>query len=500
MSTLVHCCLPTNNLARALVVPALVFIATATNRNYLTDFWHHLARGRAMVEYGGIIPHEPFTYTIGGQSVRDPNWLTQLGFYALHQLGGLPLVVTVNSLLLAAALAGVVWLCQREWKSWTLSAGLGLVAAAGLWQLLIVRPQTVSLALFVILYAVLLAAQRNVRWLLAAPPLCALWVNSHGAFPIGLILLGCFALASVWDAWRAGHTADRGAQLRAWAYCGCGAACAAATLVNPYGWRIYQYVLITSGQATGRGIDEWRPASFDQLAGVMLYVSLAALAGALVVGWRRSTAREWMLLACFLPLALQAVRMVVWWWVLLPPIIARLLADRVGDRLRDQESDALGDWSALSFCGALLAGVALSLPWCERFSPLMARGTHRLETDLETLLAPVKHTDRPARVFTRFEWGEFLAWTMPYERSIFMDGRMENYPPQVWDEYFAITTASDGWQQILDRYQVDYLLLDRQFHTTLIERATHADRWTPRGDVGRAVLLERAGGVALAHE
>ena len=43
--------LPTPAWARAALVPALVFIALATDRNYLADFWHHLARGRAIVDF-----------------------------------------------------------------------------------------------------------------------------------------------------------------------------------------------------------------------------------------------------------------------------------------------------------------------------------------------------------------------------------------------------------------------------------------------------------------
>lgn len=503
MSSFLRRFLPNNHLARALVVPAVVFIATATNRNYLTDFWHHLARGRAMVEYGGILPYEPFTYTIGGQTVRDPNWLTQLGFYGLFQLGGLPLVIAVNSLLLAAALGGVAWLCHRSLRSWPLSAGLGLAAAAGLWQLLIVRPQTGSLLLFVALYATLLAAQRQVRWLLAPPLLCALWVNLHGAFPVALILLGCFSLAALYDAWR-GSGLGNGSTNRC-AIAGCWlaslAASVAATLLNPYGWRIYHYVLVTSGQATGRAIDEWLPPNVGQLSGVMFYASLAATAVMLAAGWRKTTARDWILLGCFLPLSLQAVRMLVWWWVVLPPLVCRLLADRVPAALQDQEADARPGLSALAFCGALALGVMLSLPWCERFSPLMVRDTHRLETDLDAVLTPVKERDEPTRVFTRFEWGEFLTWTLPHERSIFMDGRMENYPPQVWDEYFVVTSGEAGWQDILDRYRVDFLLLDRQFHSRLIQRASSAGGWTVCGDTGRAVLFQRASReTALAAE
>ena len=44
--------LPTQTWVRLAVVPALVFIALAIDRQYLLDFWHHLAHGRFIVEQG----------------------------------------------------------------------------------------------------------------------------------------------------------------------------------------------------------------------------------------------------------------------------------------------------------------------------------------------------------------------------------------------------------------------------------------------------------------
>src|SRR5205807_541644 len=71
----------------------------------------------------------------------------------------------------------------------------------GLWQLLIIRPQTLSLLLFVVLLNLLDGAGRR-RWLLAFPPLVmALWVNLHGGFPIGLVLLGAWALGELAGRW-----------------------------------------------------------------------------------------------------------------------------------------------------------------------------------------------------------------------------------------------------------------------------------------------------------
>ncbi len=39
-----HLPMPTGAWVRALIAPALIFIATGIDRSYQTDFWHHLAR------------------------------------------------------------------------------------------------------------------------------------------------------------------------------------------------------------------------------------------------------------------------------------------------------------------------------------------------------------------------------------------------------------------------------------------------------------------------
>src|SRR5256885_182592 len=72
---------------RALFAPALVFIACCIDRNYQTDLWHHLARGRVMVEERQLLDEDRFTYTVSGKQFQDVNWLSQLALYGIWQLG-----------------------------------------------------------------------------------------------------------------------------------------------------------------------------------------------------------------------------------------------------------------------------------------------------------------------------------------------------------------------------------------------------------------------------
>src|SRR5947208_3356777 len=89
--------LPTDAWVRALLAPALVFIACGIDRNYQTDLWHHLARGRVIATEGHLLDHDRFTYTIPGESFQDVSWLSQLAFYGLDRAGGLNLLQAVNA-------------------------------------------------------------------------------------------------------------------------------------------------------------------------------------------------------------------------------------------------------------------------------------------------------------------------------------------------------------------------------------------------------------------
>jgi hypothetical protein len=503
--------LPSPAWARALLAPALVFLATAIDRNYQTDFWHHLARGRAIAEQGALVDHDLFTYTVHGQPFQDTNWLTQLLYFWLYEHGGLGLVQLVNSLTLAAMMGVLVWLCRRRCRSVLVAAGLGIFAFFGLWQLLIIRPQTFSLLLFVLLYAVLelaagplpepdsaeAAPPRRRLWLLAlAPLLMALWVNLHGGFPIGLVLIGCFLVAAAGEAgWRCLRGAPGDG--RVWALALCLAASALATLANPYGPKVYDYVRLTSSAGAARRIDEWVPPGLDLLVGKVWVLSVLLLVLLFALPRRRPTAREVILVLCFLPLACGSVRMVAWWLLVSAPILAALLAGnlpRTALASPEPEPPSLASAGFLGLIALACLGGALSL--AGRDPPLVGavRQTHRDEYDLEEAARGLPPRD-DGRVFSRFEWGEYLGWELaPRGYTVFMDGRIEIFPDGVWDQYAAVTKGRADWEAILDGYHVDCLVLDSSYHTDLLPQVERSPDWEKTFQAGKAVVFVRRPG------
>jgi hypothetical protein len=496
--------LPTDAWVRLAIAPALAFIALTAHHQYLFDFWHHLARGREIVNRGQLLNHDIFTYTVAGQEFRDANWLSQVLYYLLYQAGGLDLVLVVNSLTVALTILLVVLFCWQRSESLGIASAVGTLVFLGSWQVLTLRPQTFSLLLFVLIYWALDRARRQPRWLMVPPVLIALWTNLHGAFPAGVLLVGCYLLATLWQAWRASRLRRDPAS---WQFGGCLAASVLATLVNPYGWGIYHYVGLTSNRAAARGIVEWLPPSLDLALGWAFGVSLLLLVGLSTLLWLRQRrypgAQDVLLLLCFGLLAGRSMRMVVWWLLVVAPVLTTLLASlrrapEPGPARRSQPGLA----PALVFAAILLA-VFFCLPGLAQYNPLL-RNAHpnssSTEANLDLVRQQLQAESSSGRIFTRFEWGEYLSWSASPQFSVFMDGRIEIYPDDVWQQYIDLTSGHDDWQQILDQYQVDFLVLDTQYHADngLLDRVEHSTQWRKVLPVHDEIVLYRRSAAQVA--
>jgi hypothetical protein len=502
---------------RLALAPVVVFIVTSLDRGYQTDFWQHLARGRLIAQTHQVVSTDRFTFTVADRPLRDNNWLTQLLYYGLYTCGGIGLVQALNSLALAAATAGVVALCWRASRSTGLAAAGGVLVFLGLWQTFLIRPQSLSLGLFVALFAVLESARGNERWLLLPPVMMALWANLHGGFAIGLLLTGAFTAAAGLEAagavvgWRRKSNDIDATSGTPWADLG-GAderrderrralrafavmlvvlvCCVMGTLLNPYGLDVYRYAADLSRLGLERGIEEWLPPGLDLWVSRVFFASLLMLTGLLTVSRQRLTAREVCLIAGFLPPALVAVRMAPWWLIVNAPTLVRLAAGLRSTSKQRAERPSLAAGAALA-CMAMAAVV--SLPWLDRFNPVMGRlrSAARAEAPVGELARHVISAGRPARVFSRMEAGNYLCWALGDSRSVFLEGHVELYPDGIWQEYLSVSSGGAGWAQVLDKYSVDTLLLDAAYHDALVRHVRQSSGWAEVARSGDALLFER---------
>ena len=499
--------LPTDAWVRWTLVPALVFMAMVSDHGYLADFWHHLARGRAMAQSGSLVDQDLFTFTVPGETFQDVNWLSQLIYFGLFQAGGLALVRVINAVILAATLALLVEVCRRRSGSlfWASLVAAGIFI--GVWNVLTIRPQTFSLFLFVLLLDLLERARTRPSLLFVPPFVLALWTNLHGAFPAGLILIGCHFLATLHEKyWRRipadaapGSPGPDCAPSPLGSFL-CLGASSLATLVNPYGWGIYFYVGATSQRATARRIDEWMPPTWDLWIGKVFFISLVVLALLTLLAWRKKrgefgkllSVSDGLRIACFLILACSSARMIAWWLLIIaPPLTAILARLKPQERSGEEATPTLA--AGLSF-GVLTLLAVLSLPGLQRFQPLLAlRQQPHVEEDLDAVHAELSAHLRKGRIFSRFEWGEYLSWSYSPDFAVFMDGRIEIFPDEVWQQYADVTRGQADWEKVLDEYHIDALLLDSDYHarTGLLSQVERSPHWHKQFSARNAQLYLR---------
>jgi hypothetical protein len=156
------------------------------------DIWWHLRAGQLIAETGRVPRVDLFTYTNAGRPWIDLYWLYQVGLALAFRAGGASALV----LLKAATGAGIVGLTTLGRRTgsvaWPFALAWlpGLVAMSGR---LSERPETVSLVMVTAFLVVLARAPRAPRLLWLLPLLEAVWVNCHGFFVMGPLLLVAYA-------------------------------------------------------------------------------------------------------------------------------------------------------------------------------------------------------------------------------------------------------------------------------------------------------------------
>jgi hypothetical protein len=74
------------------------------------------------------------------------------------------------------------------------------------------------------------------------------------------------------------------------------------------------------------------------------------------------------------------------------------------------------------------------------------------------ITARLRELARPSdRLFAPQPWGSWFEYALP-GTPVFVDSRIELFPPAVWDEYDAVVDGIDGWRDILARRKVTIIV------------------------------------------
>lgn len=421
------------------------------------DTGWHIRTGEWILQTRSVPVEDLFSFSWPGQPWFAWEWLADVLFALFHRWYGLTGVVALTALVLCfSAVLLTIWMLRRGAGLW-IAVALTLVVVNASSVHYLARPHIFSLLLFTVALWIVDEDQRRLTrrlWLLV--PLAALWANLHAGFVAWLATLG-FLLAV--------RAAERnwGALRR---YGLLAALSLAATLVNPYGWRLHQHILryLRSSWILDN-VQEFQSPSIRSESMVVFAVLLLAGVALASVALRRGARFESGLVLLWAMAALRSARHIPLFALAAAPVIAAACATWLGGSAARSSPGSVTRvfWES----GQDLGRSRLLSPWAAVFGALALLLTlgHTPISDFPDKRFPVaavsRHRDclAAARILTSDQWGDYLIFRFYPRQRVFFDGRSDFYGPTIGANYQILLTAGRGWSEVMDRYRFDVALL-----------------------------------------
>jgi len=485
----------------ALIILLLVWIMAA--RTPLdTDMWWHLRAGEETVANRAVYRVDDFSSTRDGAEWINHSWLSQVAMYGLFRTGGF-LALSIWVAVCAVVSSYLVYL-RMEGHPLLRGAVLLLagVTASVVWS---PRPQLFSLVLLALIAWIVSRYRQTSNWLvlMSLLPIFALWGNLHGGYVIGLMYLGADVIGDVLDQLLRIERSDQLIARSTVILAGFSILAGLAVLANPFGLDMWRIPFNTVGVETLQNlIDEWASPDFHQVFQQPLLWMLLGLMAVLGISPRKANGRTLLPVLVFAYAALTARRNFGPFAIVAAPVLATHL-DTVATGWVSSAREKL------DFVKKLSSGAQESKA---NFNPMMrniinvaligalvfAAGYKTYEVNQPALIDENEAEMFPARaaawmnevglsgnLFNDYNWGGYLIYALPGSK-VFVDGRTDLYGDAILDDYLAIMRADDGWEALVEGYQVDFLLINPE---TNLARFAEIAGWQALYNDSTAVLL-----------
>jgi hypothetical protein len=404
------------------------------------DACMHWRVGEWMLQNRRVIDTDVFSHTKAGASIISKEWLSEIIFATAGRAAGLYGLAFVAALVIATTFALVHRQLVRAGNDLVVATAvtlLGVWAACTHW---LARPHVFS---FLMMFWWCDALRRDRFALL--PVLTVLWVNLHGGFLAGFLVLAAYWVgAGLERCWGRLRTLT-----------GVGALCLVASLLNPSGYKLHLHNLafLRSDYLTG-WLAEYSSSNFHSAGARGFLVWLALVFLTLAVCRPRVTAADGLLLISWTYYALYAARNIPLLVIVTAPILVPAWSTMLPERWRALSirlrriNDASSGWPMV------LAAAALFVIFAPRSTMMPAERWPVQAVDFIR-----QHPEKFAgNMFNQYIWGGYLMEALP-EHKTFVDGRTDFFGEALIREFDQVTDLAPNWKEPLDKYNISWTLM-----------------------------------------
>jgi len=450
------------------------------------DIWWHMRNAAYLFQHHSIPRVDMYSFGAAGSPSLNHEWLSEIPFFLGFKAMGLQGLLAIYFTVLVLIYAGVYYRslraganCKNATVTTLLAIFMGAVSTGP-------RMLLFGWLCMVALLLVLDYFQRTGKGLWLLPPLFVLWINLHGSWLFGLVVVAIIIASGLvegeWGLVEARRWSPTQLKKLLLAF----AASLAAPFANPLGYKLVldPFEMLGRQQGITKYIEEWQPVDFNGKNGEVAMILIIALLAAALFSRRKWKLDEVLLTAFALWAALSHVRFLFFAGLIVAPILApRLTLFPPYERELDKP------WLNAGVIAAIVAWAIFTFPSAARLQQLVD------EEYPTAALEFIQQQHINGRIFNPLLWGGYMEWYAPQLKP-FVDTRDDIFIYNgALEDYLRATSMKRSFE-ILDKYNIDYAFI--QPASSLAYLLGHSPAWHPIYTDKVAVLFERTGRSAAA--
>ena len=445
------------------------------------DIWWHLRNGAQIALHHSIPRVDTYSFGAAGSPWMDHEWLSEVPYFAAYNVAGLRGLLAVYFGVLVLIYAGVYYRscnsgadCKSATVTTLLAILLGVVSIGP-------RMLLFGWLCMVVLLLLLDRFRQTGRGLWLLPPLFALWINFHGSWLFGIVVIVLAVISGMVQGEWGSVLASKWTPSELRKLASALVLSVGALFLNPFGYKLvfYPFNFLFHQSSNATYTQEWQPVDFTSGGGKVALFLIFALFAAAWFSNRRWPLFEVLLTSFALWAGLSHVRMLFFAGLVVPPILAARL-----NLFRPYDPDIDKPWLNAAIILGLIAGMIFYFP---------SAATLRADIDSQYPTAALAFMERQhvqGRIFNADWWGGYMEWNTP-ELKPFTDGRADIFIYNgSFDDHVTANLIGNSFE-VMDKYRIDYALLEPA--TPLAYLLEHSTAWRTVYSDKVSILLERTG-------
>jgi len=442
------------------------------------DTGYHIKAGEYILNSFSVPRYDIFSFIAPAPRWIAFEWLSEVIMALVHYWGELTSIVIFFALVISLTYYFLFKNLQKDKINIVIVTFITLLVIASSSIHWLARPHVLSLLIILTWYHILdLYQYKDKNYLYILPFMILIWVNLHGAFIVGLVLLGIYIIGNCADLFFKISVERQSIKTKLKHLVIVLLISMVILFINPNGYHTIMLPFeLLSSKFIINHIGEFQSPNFHELSLLPFELLVLFTFFILSLSRKRLNVIEILLTLFFMNTAFYSVRNIPIFAIVIAPIIARqgqyLLTEHHnkftnflvirGLNISEIDSSTKGYFWILLPTIIVLALLQLGII------------EYRFDDKIKPITAVefLKNEKIPGNMYNEYEFGDYVIYAAYPQYKVFIDGRADMYGSARLKEYYHVNKLKNNWTEILTKHDINFIFFetDSLFTKYLAER------------------------------